>query len=130
MRYNVIKVKHAFLLFSLPKLSTSFQVQRTKFSQTKLSSARVYSEQGLQRVRHGRRRNTSWRTADEKKQLEEVNKEKKKKKTVRKKERGMKREGEANPDFPGRGWRRVKAEGSKQTRPRAVVRVKDDISCA
>lgn len=109
-----LKLNTRYLPFSLPKLSTSFQVQRTKFSQTKLSSARVYSEQGLQRVRHGRRRNTSWRTADERKQLEEVNK---KKKTVRKKERGMKREGEANPDFPGRGWRRVKAQGSKQCSP-------------
>lgn len=58
------------------------------------------------------------------------------KKSTKKKDSEKEREGdekrgrEANPDFPGRGWRRVKAEGSKQTRPRAVVRVKDDISYA
>lgn len=107
-KQTAVKVKHAFLPFSLPKLSTSFQVQRTKFSQTKLFSTHVYNERGLQRVCRGGRRNTSWRTADEKKPLEEVNK---KKDSEKEKERGRKKE--SNPDFPGRGWRRIKAEGSK-----------------
>jgi len=52
----------------------------------------------LQRVCHERKRNTSWRTAAEKKQLEEVNK-KDSKKRERERRKGEK---ETNPGFLGK----------------------------
>jgi len=88
-----MKVKHtlSFLFLSL-NYRQIFKCKEQN-SRKRNSLPRACNGQGLQRVYHERRRNTSWRTAAEKKQLEEVNKKlSKKKKRERERERERERD--------------------------------------